>query len=216
MHPHIDVPPPEGQVIHPEANEFRNPQAPGDGQMTKGAIPGAGPGSGIGSIQQSLLFHGRKEMNDPAISSHFGTCQHTADLIQRGGEPIFHETHERLDGRQAEVTGPRTVGALGLEMVQEAHHQWGIEMLELEIRRRDSEPYAGEPEKKLEGVCVGITSVLACAAFQGKPFTEKGCDMGRDGIHGSLPSSLARQASEIPAIRWGVAWMYQYVFASFE
>ena len=155
-------------------------------------------------------------MNDPAISSHFGTCQHTADLIQCAGKPIFHEAHERLDGRQSEVAGPRAVGALGLEMIQECHHQRGIDMLELEIRRRDSEAQAGESEKELERVCIGIAGVLACAAFQGKPFTEKGGDMRRDGIHGVPPSSLLWQASAIPAMRWGVAWMYQYVFASFE
>jgi hypothetical protein len=112
--------------------------------MAKGAITRASASSWIGGIQKSLLLFGRKEMNDPPIRPHHGACQHTANLVEGGGKPVFHEVHERFDGRQAKVPGPWAVGALGLEVFQKGHHQRGIEMFEMEIGRRDTEPSAGE------------------------------------------------------------------------
>jgi hypothetical protein len=148
-------------------------------------------------------------MNDPAICLHRGARQHTANLIEGAGKPVFHEMHERLDGRETEVSRPWAVGALGLEVFQKGRHQWGIELLELEIGGLDSQTRAGKGEQELERVGVSIAGVPACAAFQGKAFTEISSDVWRNGTHGDFSSSWLRHALAIPTMRCGVAWMYQ-------
>jgi hypothetical protein len=84
---------------------------------------------------------------------------------------MLHVAHERLDGGQARVARPRAVAPLLLEILKERHHEQGVDLLKLEIRRPDVEAPAGELEQKLERVGVRVTCVRARAPLDWQPLT---------------------------------------------
>ena len=61
--------------------------------------------------------------------------ENASALVEDGGLTILAEPHERLDGGQSRIPGACGVASLRLELFEEIHDQWGVELLELQAQR---------------------------------------------------------------------------------
>ena len=59
--------------------------------------------------------------------------QDAANLLHRRRLTKLHEVHERLDCGQPDVSGARTIGACGFQVMQEADDQRRIDLLQVQL-----------------------------------------------------------------------------------
>ena len=127
--------------------------------------------------------------NDPSVRPLGWNREDTTYLLQRGGNSMLDEPHERLDGNEPGITSARSVAALRLEVSQKLDHQRRVQLLELELRRRDTQLAAREFEEKLERVRVRVAGMIAGTLLDGKALGRRlktlgGSPRKRDGTRG--------------------------------
>ena len=103
--------------------------------MQHGTIPDAFAARGNRCIQDGLHLCNRQMFDQSDLRLLGWDGQYTLDLIERCWQPVLHEPHERLDGRQTNVPGVRTVATTALEMSQEIGNQRDIDLLKAQLRR---------------------------------------------------------------------------------
>jgi hypothetical protein len=91
--------------------------------------------------------------------------QHPPGDRQRGRVPDRGVAHERVDRCQAGVTGPGTVAAHGLQVVEEVQHERRVEVGQLQRGRRFAGAVPSEAEEQFERVAVGLDGAGAGAAL---------------------------------------------------
>src|SRR5207244_6989180 len=96
----------------------------------------------------------------------FGYRQHPATLFEERRDAILDESYKGFDRSQTRVAGTGTIAPLGLKMREKIHHQMGIEMLQTQVRRGQSQPLAGEGEQQLKGIGVAVRGVLTGPQLQ--------------------------------------------------
>ncbi len=114
--------------------------------------------------------------------------------------------HEGLDRGQPGVSGGGLVAARALQILQERQHERRIDVLQVQLRRRDLESRRRVLKQQSECVGVGLAGMEAGAALVWQPLTQEGRDMGSQGRHDETPLSIHRSVvSQIPVSRCGVA-----------
>ena len=110
--------------------------------------------------------------------------ENTPTVFQQGRHAILEKAHKRLDRHQSGIARAGAVVALGLQIVEELHDQWRIELLQRQRRRRQLQSRTGELEQELECIGIAVTGMVARTALQRQTFTEKGTHVRGNRCHG--------------------------------
>src|SRR4030095_5316158 len=102
------------------------------------------------------------------------------------------------------ITRAGAVMALGLQIVEELHDQWRIELLQRQRRRRQLQARTGELEQELECIGIAVTGMVARPALQRQTFPEKGAHVGRNRCHAFSSLKKASHAVAMSPISCGV------------
>src|SRR6516225_12411231 len=117
---------------------------------------------------------------------------------------------------QTQITSANADTLLLLQMVQEAHDQGGVDLLEVQLRRRFMQSLLSELQQLTESVAIGTDGVGTGLALLHQPASKEalqdGCQTDR-GVHGrpSQRRSSRRIASRISS---GQASKYHCVSAT--
>ena len=96
-------------------------------------------------------------------------------------------------------------------MVQKACNQRRIQLLQMQLGRRDFKTVCGVFEKELESVGIGLAGIFAGSALNWQALLKECRDMGGDGSHGRPPVKKLSQRCAMLLIKSGTASRYQYV-----
>src|SRR3989442_10180574 len=166
----------------------------------------------IRHIQEALHLLDREIMHQPGLGFLGRDGENTPTVFQQSRHAILEKVHKGLDRHQSGITRAGAVMALGLQIVEELHDQWRIELLQRQRRRRQLQSRTGELEQELECIGIAVTGMLARTALQRQTFTEKGTHVGGNRCH--TFSSFFKKASHACAMlpsSCGVLAKYQYV-----
>jgi hypothetical protein len=149
-----------------EGETLRNPETRGKTQRHHGPIPEASAGMDLGCVPQRLPLGHRKIMDQRLSGLLLGDRQPPAALFEARRDAIFDEAHQGFDGRQARVAGTGAMAPLGLQMREKIHPQLGLERLQTQGRRGQSQPRAGAGAQPLQGLGVARPGMVPGAARQ--------------------------------------------------
>src|SRR6478736_2435231 len=94
-------------------------------------------------------------------------------LCQRGWHAKFNIANENFDCGKPAVTGSRAIATLLLDVRKKVENQCGVDLLDADLGRLDSEPLAGKDEQEPKGMRVGLARVSAAAQLDGHVFAQK-------------------------------------------
>lgn len=113
----------KGQIVDPKRDQFGDAQRSGVAQVQHRAVTNATPDGRIGRVQDGLHFIGRQMPDETRFGLLGGDRQDLPNPVEGGGDAVFQEVHERLDGGQTSIAGARSVAARRFQVVQEVDDQ---------------------------------------------------------------------------------------------
>ena len=117
-----------------------------NGDEQQSLVSPSHPCAGIGSrYQRRSLFVGQKFYR-PARKPLRRESQNPLALQGQRRLMNGHKLEEGVQGGQAVITSPRTVGTLVFEVIEEFTHEGDIEIFHAQLGRRPSEALYHEPE----------------------------------------------------------------------
>ena len=196
------------------SSDARSPRL--HGEQEQGVVPPTDPGVRIGGPAAAPRSRpgpdGRQAWRCTAFSESTGSAARGRHDAARARAA---KRNRGADRRQPGVAAPRRVAALPLEMVEEAAHEVGVEILQGQVLRRLAENVPGVEHQQTERVAVAGDGVSACAALlhemRREERTEQPCE-GRDAR--SLPAPIpagCRAAGATCSMSSGTAVRYQWV-----
>ena len=90
-----------------------------------------------------------------------------------------HEPEEGSDRGQPRIAAAGAVAALAFDVDQEVAHQVGVQIFDLEFRRRPAGPLAGEAQQQAERVAIAGDRVRARLHLGAEPVGEELLDERR-------------------------------------
>jgi hypothetical protein len=97
--------------------------------------------------------------------------------------------HEGLDRGQPGVSGGGLIAARALQVLQECQHERRVDVLQVQLGRRDLELRRGVLKKQSERVGVGLAGMDAGAALVWQALTQECCDVWGQWSHAAPPCS---------------------------
>lgn len=206
---------PEVDVANSEPGQLRDPKPRlrRDQQECPVAPPGAGRSVGRG--QQSIDLGLLKEADERIRCSLRRDCERPRDRLGVLGMAQLGEPKQRADRRQPRVSRRHRVSALALEVIEEGADQRGVEVGDLELRRRAAGPPLGELHQQPDRVAVGGDRLRARRTLVDQPLGEERLQGRGERAHERPPIGGSRRSAASPS-NSGEADRYQYVSAGLE
>ena len=88
----------------------------------------------VRSVEDSLHLGNAQVVDQRNVGALERNRENASALLEDSGFAIFTEAHKRLDGCQSSISGTRGIATLGLEMLEEIHDHWGVELFEFQLR----------------------------------------------------------------------------------
>src|SRR5258708_6684389 len=175
------------ELLQTKRDKFSNPKPAGIGHVQHGAIPQTEGCRSIGSIQQRLYFR-TSQIGDQALIRflQWDTVDLPA-LLDMQGLTVFEVAKERLDRCQAGVAGSRGIAAAFLNICQKRKHDRGVDLSEIDLRRRDPQAFGSKPQQQHQAVGVRFACMRAGCAISWQILAKEGAEMTGQCGHASPP-----------------------------
>ena len=173
-----------------------------------GVIAPAGPGGSVWSGEQRVDLGLGEVADHGRVEPLLGDREHACDQLCLLGRFQRRVVEERVDRGQTRVAGPHAVAAVGLEMAEERGDRRGVEVLELELRRRLPGLLVHEHQQQSEAVAVCRDRVRAGVALAGETVGEEPLQERRQRGHGCCSQVCSSRSAAI-ASSSGAASKYQ-------
>jgi hypothetical protein len=177
-----------------------------DGEQRVVATTDPGVWVGNGEDRLDLLFG--QERNDVAIEPFLWDRQDPRDQIGVFGVLERGEPEQRMDRGQAGVAGSYAVAPLVFQVGEERSDRRGIEVGEVQARRRELLCVGDESEEQPERITVGGNGGRADLPLGQEAVGEELLQSGSEGAHGSSPRNSSRRLPTM-AKSSGAASRYQ-------
>ena len=105
------------------------------------------------------------------------------DLFQGRRQLVFDVAHEGFDGREAQIAGDRAVPPLAFDMFEKVEDQSGVELLDVQLRRRCSRAFGGKGKQQPEAVGVSLAGMRAVATLPGHVIAHEAGDQRSETGH---------------------------------
>src|SRR5450755_2646665 len=125
------------------------------------------------------------------------------------GARYSYKMHEGFDCGQSGISRTGPIAACSFQVVQELEHQRCVDLLQCQLGWRHVEALAGEGQKQLERIRIGVPCALASMKFDGQALLEEGGDMWCQGDHDWPPMTKRSVRSAMSRISSGTASRYQ-------
>ena len=193
-----------------ERGELGGAQPGLDREQEQRVVAASGPGRAIRCGEQRVDLLLVEERDERSVGAFRWDREHALDVVGVFGMAQRGIPIERVDRRQAGVSGAGAVAAVGLEVIEERGDGVGVEIGDVEHRRFPPATRGGEPQQQSDRVAVGGDRVRAGVALLEQ-------SLGEERLHGrserthELASCAASSRCPAIAINSGAACKYQNV-----
>jgi hypothetical protein len=94
----------------------------------------SGPSRPLGDGKQCVQFWFSQERNESSVEALGRNGEHTLDYAGVLGMAKRGVAEQRADRSQSSITGAHSILPLVLEVVEEGANQWGVEVVDLQLR----------------------------------------------------------------------------------
>ena len=197
------------ELVQTKRDKFSDPKPAGVGHMQHGAVAQTERRRSIGGIQQRLDFLASQIRDQALIHLLQRNAVDLPALLDMEGLTIFEVAKERLDRRQAGIAGSRGIAAAFLDICQKRKHERGVDLSEIDLRRRDPQAFGSKPQQQHQAVGVRFACMRAGCAISWQILAKEGAEMAGQCGHASPPWCIASLAMAMPRMMMGVASRYQ-------
>jgi hypothetical protein len=183
----------EHHVFAAQTGEFGDTQTGLDCDGEQRVVATTDPGVLVGNGEDCLDLLFGEERNDVAIESFLWDRQGPRDEIGVFGVLERGELEQRMDRGQAGVAGSYAVASLVFQVGEECSDGWGVEVVEVQARRRELLCVGDESEEQPERVAVGGDGGRAGLPLGEEAVGEELLQGGSEGAHGSSPRNSSRR-----------------------
>jgi hypothetical protein len=149
----------------------------------------------------------RLEVYDRSVSRPFGPNRQYAPVLASARYVVLQKVLcEATDGRQTAVARHGGVAALGFDVVQEFHHGFGLNVVEIQICDCFAAVASQKQEEQLQRVAAGPHSVAASTASGLQIVEEETLGQGEERIWLGAAHTLCSSSLAAFRYRWCRRW----------